>query len=639
MFSKKKVHERIKPPVSWFNDSLREIRANLSCIKAICDCTKNAEDYAAYRAYRNHYRYRLNTVKKTAYNKYISESENKPKSSWQIINHELNKKPKTQVIPDVPIQIFSNFFANVAENIISCLPNTTENSVDLLSATSTSCNSFFLIPIMPYEIIEAVKSLKKSKCLDCYDLSSEIIKGIIEEIIEPLATLFNLCITTGCFPTCFKYAKVLPLWKKGDKSLVDNYRPISIIPVLGKIFEIILKNRLVQYFVNNNLFSKYQYGFRAGKSTTDALLKIVSCIVEGLERGDIVAITLCDLSKAFDCVSHNSLFEKLEYYGVRGLPLKLFKSYLTDRTQSVYVNDTFSGVENILHGVPQGSVLGPLLFLIYVNDFSNFMLPNQSVLFADDTSLVSTGKNLQMLSVNKDKALKLATEWFTVNQLKLNENKTKEIIFSSNSSSSEQTGKLLGITLDGNLSWTTHINELNVKLSKSIFALRQLKKVVDLHVLKTAYYAMFHSHINYGIILWGDSSQSMKIFRQQKKALRIMMNAEYRDHCKPLFKSLGIFPLPSLFIYNTILEIHKNKSQFSKHLDIHHYQTRNAELLIKPCFRLTKSQKNSLNINLYNHIPEYIKQLNPKSFKLKMKSCMLENCFYSIDEYLNANIS
>lgn len=263
-------------------------------------------------------------------------------------------------------------------------------------------------------------------------------------------------------------------------------------------------------------------------------------------------------------------------------------------------------------------------------------MPEKCILFADDATLVHTAPDAEnlhrMVTLNEDKT----ETWFTANYLKSNPDKTQRLYFSGSNNMGADTNhvRLLGITLDSGLNWTSHINYLCSKLSTCNYLLRQLKKVLKFETLYTSYFSLFHSHIIYGVILWGNATQSIKIFRLQKQAVRVIANAGSRDHCKPLFIKHRIMPLPSTYIYYQLLEIHKNKSLFCTHADNHNYKTRSADLIVPNKFRLTKSVKNSLNVKLYNVLPTNIKELNLPQFKRKLKNYILLHGFYSVNEFL-----
>ena len=406
--------------------------------------------------------------------------------------------------------------------------------------------------------------------------------------------------------------------------------------MFAKIFEMVIKSKLTNFLETNQIFSSTQFGFRKNRSTIKAVLAIIQDIVEALEEGYHTAIMLCDLSKAFDCVSHNILIDKLKHFGVDELTLKFFRSYLSNRKQCVSKDQGCSDFLPVKHGVPQGSILGPVLFIIYINDFSYFMSPIKSVQFADDTSLICAHNDISHLKEFAQTCLSKAEEWFQANKLKLNSDKTQMIVISSNNKvPKDDFVKVLGVYIDDRLNWCYHVFYLSKKLASIIFLLRKLCLILNIDTLLTVYFGLFHSLINYGVILWGNSSHALSIFRQQKQAVRIIAGVRNRDHCKPHFIKFGILPLPCLFIFSTLVEIHENKDNFFTAANYHEYDTRNAHLIRTQRFRLSKSKNNSLNVALYNYLPLQAKNLSNAAFKSKIKKFLLRHCFYSVEEFLD----
>jgi Reverse transcriptase (RNA-dependent DNA polymerase) len=325
----------------------------------------------------------------------------------------------------------------------------------------------------------------------------------------------------------------------------------------------------------------------------------------------------------------------MEYYGIRGVVHDLYKSYLSGRYQAVSCQNTVSDFLPVAHGIPQGSILGPLLFLIYTNDLSDYMRPVKSILFADDTTFVCSAGNKAEVANCSVSVLAKAEHWFVANRLKLNSNKTQVLEISTVSNSSNGTSaRLLGITLDSGLTWKCHISSLRSKLCSVLFLLRRLGSIVDLSALRPTYFSLFHSRIGYGTALWGNSTDATSIFRLQKKALRIMAGAGFRQPCKPLFISFKVMSLPSLYLFSVLISIHSQSTVITKQSDIHDHHTRLANNLRTGRYRLEKSKRNSPDYNLYNILPENFKKLSRNRFKKELKCFLLINCFYSVQEYI-----
>jgi hypothetical protein len=379
--------------------------------------------------------------------------------------------------------------------------------------------------------------------------------------------------------------------------------------------------------------------------------------LSSLDKKEIVGGLFLDLQKAFDCVNHDILLSKLNFYGISGKANKLLKSYMTDRYQRVVMKDKLSNNltsewELIKHGVPQGSVLGPLLFLIYINDLPRTIINlANSVLFADDTSIIISNPDLQEFKYNIEAALQETSIWFLNNLLTLNYNKTHflqffvkkqneitiQIITSNTILTNTNSTKFLGLTLDSMLSWSEHIAALTTKLNKACFAIRTVKPYMTSKVLRTIYYSYFHSIMTYGIIFWGSSYLSNNIFKIQKRAIRILTNKCKHDSCRQLYKQLQILTLPAQYIFSLLMFVIKHMDFFPSNFEIHDQNTRYKHNLHFPTTNLTLTQKGVLysGIKVFNHLPMYIKSLskNPKHFKTELKNFLLDQSLYSLEEY------
>lgn len=473
-------------------------------------------------------------------------------------------------------------------------------------------------------------------------------------MLKPLALLFNKSFTSGVFPDSLKIGKVVPVYKKGNKHDIRNYRPISILPVLSKVFEKIVYNRLISFINKYNILSESQYGFRAQRSTELAITSVLNKIMNAIENKQISIGIFLDLSKAFDTVNHNILITKLEHIGVRGLALDWFRSYLADRKQFVSFNSSCSPHNPISCGVPQGSVLGPLLFIIYVNDICNTSDIISFCLFADDTSLLYNHHNVDIAIKNLNIELIKITDWLLSNKLSINVLKTNYVIFSSRQNRYYNNGniyingtalnqaesiKFLGTYINENLSWSKHINVLVSKISKNVGVMNRLKPVLPKNILLTLYNSLILPYLNYAILNWGNStaSQCNQILLVQKKAVRIICKTNYREHTDPLFAELKVLKFNDLYNLNLGKFMFKYKSGqlpskfndlFISCSSVHTHGTRSASRGdFYTIYNRTSLSKNSLIsrcVFFWNNLNLNIKQsLTLKSFSKNLKYYLL----------------
>lgn len=582
----------------------------------------------------------IRETKKRALGVYVTSSDNKSKAIWRVINGELARAEKSSVgYPSITPDEFNNTFITEVDDIVRAITQDISSGSysGVYRRVDNIVGSFLFSPVTAVEVHVTICNLRNSESTDCYGLGAKILKATADLIVPTLTILFNRCIDEGRFPKPFKISKVVPIFKKGSKSCPSNYRPIALIPLFGKVFESLIKERLCGYFESRGLFSRAQFGFRPSYSTYDALAGFVGGVVDGFESGQLTAGLLFDLRKAFDCVSHEILIGKLERYGIRGLPLKLFRDYLSDRYQFVSAAGGCSQTQLVRLGVPQGSILGPILFNIYINDLPDFITAGKVILFADDTSVLVSGNTRHELEMRVRSVEKEIFTWFSCNKLKINNDKTQKIMFSPNPSIyMGATVKLLGVLLDDSLRWSEHVGQLCNKLSSQIFALRRLSRLVDRDVLLVAYHALFHSHIKYCTNLWGHSTFAKQVFKQQKRAVRAMCHKGPRYSCRGLFAELKILTVSSELILSTVVQIHKSKASFTLHSDLHSYPTRGNSLIVAPALRLAASVRNSLDVHLYNKLPSVVKSLNITSFKRRVKSYLTDKVFYTCQEYLQA---
>ena len=361
-------------------------------------------------------------------------------------------------------------------------------------------------------------------------------------------------------------------------------------------------NRIDEFIKQNEIIYKYQFGFRSGYSTNHALLSIIEEIRSNLDKKTFSCGVFVDLEKAFDTVNHKILLEKLKFYGIKGLANKWLNSYLSNRTQSVTLNGTVSNSLPVSCGVPQGSILGPLLFLIYINDMHSAFKDCKVHHFADDTNLLFSHKDPEIIRKTMNKELKLLFDWLCANRLSLNVAKTEFIIFRPpnrglknritlelNKTKIHESTKIkyLGLILDRKLAWNHHISELSKKLSRAVGMLYKIRDFTPKRVLKSLYHSLFGSHLAYGLPVWGYASKlyTSRIKKLQKRAIRAITFSSYTAHTKPLFKDLDILPLDNLLFHkmsSLMWDVDKNilppslSSYFKKRDQVHDFNTRQA---------------------------------------------------------------
>jgi len=562
----------------------------------------SAQNKQKYKDYKTVYQRAIRGAKKLYFTSKLRENAGNPKKTWETLNEILGKSRNSESVKSLningisssnPADIanhFNTFFTAVGQQISNSVPPVEKNPEEFVNY-DRDIPDLLLQNTTPEHIKKIIKNLQPKMSNDAEGVSTKMVKFIGNEIAIPLSHIFNLSLRTGVFPSKLKLCRVIPIFKSGNASECDNYRPISLLSSISKILEKIVAKKLVDHLLENDLLYVHQYGFLPNRSTEQNLLQIVNYITQALNEGNYCIGVFLDLRKAFDVCSHEILLKKLEKMGIRGTALTWFTNYLSGRSQFVDIGGERSDALNIDISVIQGSILGPILFLCYINDFyaatSLF-----SVLFADDTTGLGKGKNLRDLSAYMNIELQKIANWFRSNKMAINTSKTKFIVFRTRGKridaadcnlvfnnneigkpenpnlvypidrvhydGEEKTFKLLGVLFDEYLSFDDHISNLCGKISKSLYCMNRVKNFITHDALKMLYFSMVHSHLSYCINIYGSANITSlnRLKLKQKAAIRIVCNAGHRDHTNPMFKRLGILPLNELITYSNLKFMH-----------------------------------------------------------------------------------
>ena len=581
---------------------------------------------------------------------------NRRRKSKNSVNSIIDTHGRKIQDPKIIANSLNEHFSTVGKVMASKFSSNTnqKNPLDYVSADIK--NLLIFSPTTQSEISKLIRKLNIKKSCGYDSISNKILKFSSSVITPFIVKLFNECIKNGIFPDCFKTAQVVPLFKGGEREDRTCYRPISLLPAVGKLLEKVISVRTTKFLQKNNAFSNHQFGFREGFSTEYAILDIYEKLLCNLDKGLSSCAIFLDLAKAFDSVDHGVLLSKLPKYGIRGKSFDFFKSYLTSRTQFVKLGGVSSSLLPIDFGVPQGSILGPLLFIIFINDLQN--ATNLFIkLFADDTFLCAENSNFDLLEREVNLELEKVYEWLSANKLTLNISKSKYMLVTNKKDITRNPSisidgtllescekyKYLGVVIDKNLTWKPQIEHVCKKISKACGAIAKLRHCMSTKLLVEVYHSLIHSYLRYGIMVWGTASDvnlhPLKVL--VNRAVRIITSAPFgRVDLDPIYSYLRVLDLEKVYSLETCKYMYKVKKDLipvviAKHfrnrseiLPKHNYNLRNRNQAPKIETRLTSSEK-SIQLRgekLWADLPDNLKECSSLvNFKKNMKLSLLES--------------
>ena len=545
-------------------------------------------------------------IKQAKYNYYDKLISNQADSRklWNTINNACGRKSTS---PSFPVKLkadseiithhteianyINNYFTNIGKNLADKIP-----SVPEIPVNAKDCPSFYFQLVDKNRVLTELKNLNENKSEGLDLIPARLVKQSATYLCQPLTHIINLIIKSGVIPNELKVAKILPFYKnKGDKLLCSNYRPISILPVYSKILEKIICKQLNEHLNLHKILSVSQFGFQQKKGAQDALFKFSDQSFKALNDSLVILGIFIDFSKAFDTINHNILLQKLRDYNFDSHSISLIQNYLTNRTQHVIIENSISNSLHITCGVPQGSILGPVLFLLYINDLATHCPLFDTILFADDTNLFWKSKDLNADIGNINSSLNKVNNWCIANKLTLNLTKTNYIIvknyqknFVLNSTihidniplSPSSEIKFLGVVIDTNLNWCAHINSLRTQLNKVTGMIYLASKFLPYKALILLYNSLINSKLTYCLEAWGNAPKTHlnKLLLIQKRIIRIIFHKSPTEHTSPLFIKAEILPIDLLYIYRLCLLGHSAYYTPSHTKQPPTYLTRHSEL-------------------------------------------------------------
>lgn len=512
-------------------------------------------------------------------------------------------------------------------------------------------HNLVLYPTTPEEVRKIITRSTRRPAPGLDEVSGHVLRAVADEVCVPLSYLVNESFVSGCFPGQLKRSKAVPIFKnKGSRSNPSNYRNVCIQSQFAKVFESCFSVRVVRFLESHGLLGNFQNGFRRRKSTNTAIDELCDLIYNSLNSKECPLALYFDLSRAFDVVNHDLLLRKLYRLGIRGVAQEWIASYLSDREQAVVMGSSRSAFRPVRSGVPQGSILGPLLFIVFINDMPlSCVSPSSTVVYADDTNFFISRNDPASAVSAANASVREFVDWCAFNGLTLNSSKSffmrflpknatddQSLLIRANQQSIAQVEniKFLGIHLDQKMTWEKHVEDLTNKISKSCFVLRYLRNTVSSEVLKLAYFGLVQSNLSYGLIFWGNSSHTRRVFVIQKKIVRTMAGLAPLAHCRESFIGMGILTLPSLYIYMLILYIKDRESLLARNSDFHDHDTRSGHELRLPFSRLGVGQNSPVyqGAVYYN---KYVQLFGKGGSSTSLLEFLVSQCFYSTDEFLN----
>lgn len=652
---------RNKPGKMHFTYS-RELKAHYDNVKFLgyVNNTINDDHFRTmFDFFRRQLSARIQHEKVEFYNRVIQSAENKSKKLWEVVRLKTGREKAKKGISlqmddelvtskEIVADRFGKHFSCAVKDKLGLIYGSGNNRA--CTTVSMSSRSMFFGPVTSSEIMHAISALKNNTAPGIDEVATGVLKVCSAEVADYLSVLLNKAVTAGQYPSRLKVSLVIPLFKKGDACNIENYRQVALVSAFSKVFEKVVYGKIMQFLNRFNLISPCQHGFRAGYSTETATVDFVQYIMDGIDRRKHVAGLFFDLSQAFDTIDLSHLSHKLYYLGIRGPLNRFLVSFASERQIIVKNAGVFSKRYDVDVGTPQGSVLGPLLFLLYVNDLPDFISGAKVYMYADDTSLVVTADDQAELERNVADVVHQFADWCGRNRLIVNRSKTVAVKFDGLYMAPLNDLRLtvnnvnipivshvnfLGTVVDTRVDWNEHISKVCARLGKAYYAILTVKNNLGMEALTQIYYALVQSVLSYNIVVWGQAVELHRVFVLQKRIIRMMFGIPPRHTCRDFFKNNGFLTVTSVYLLKLLTYIHTNKDKFTIKRDVHGHNTRGeGSFHLDKIYHLNhRKSPHYAGCSIFNRLPKEWRDLSPAKFKTSIKQLLKEEVFYSLEEF------
>ena len=655
--------------IPWFTNELRELIQKRNNVLKLYYLYREHADKTNLKRLRNEINHMKKSLKRNYYSKKIEEYKGKPKDIWKIFKEVTGSTTvKENIEPEDMNQEkadnFNTYFATVGKMFqekLGLKPKTTE--------IKDQETGFKFKEEDEKGIEKLIDRIRSDVATGYCTISARILKDAKPVVVKPLTELVNLSYKTSTYPSAMKPAVVKSIFKnKGTEEDPQNYRPLSILSVISKVFERSAANQIVEYMEHENLFYSDQHAYRKYHSTTTCLTQVTDYAYKEMDKGNIIGIAALDLSKAFDTIDHDLLIRKTMDMKFDAQVVHWIKSYLQDRSQQTKFTNYISKKETVQAGVPQGSILGPILFILFTHDLHrNINSPHTHVFsYADDTQLVTAGRNYNEVKQNLEEAIRKAKEWYKTNLLHINAGKT-EILVIGKPKKLQHLGKLsniiinegeerkeievkenikiLGIYIDNHLSWSKQINDVKRKAYCATKNILRIKDLLPTQAKRKLYDSMITPHFNYCDTLWDGclKSKSTELQKIQNLAVKAISNSRTQTSSSKILKELRLLPLSEKREVHMAVMAHKTLhgraplpqvQQFLKCLPQHEHNTRAATqaTFMYQKHRHSKIETSSIYraMKIWNNIPIKLRNItNQNTFKNSFQEFKKQNQDYT----------